>query len=176
MLFLTIQTRAGAVVAALLICSAFTLTPAAAHAKCIDVNQIIGIELPAGCLSPDEGSVLQMRVFRADLVVAALSCNAKAQYNRLVARHQEEFVRGGRALRALFSRLHNSEATRELDRFVTRLTNRASQRRLAARGYCRAMALVFEQAFALPSHKLKSYVMGRPVRTTINVASAATGN
>ena len=102
-----------------------------------------------------------MRMFLSDLVVAALSCNARNQYNRLVSLHQDELVQGGKALRALFNRLHKSKATRELDRFVTHLTNRASKQRLSTPGYCQTMSKVFEQALAQPSNGLKDYVMNR---------------
>ena len=145
----------------LLVVAMVLLSTVSASAKCLEASDIYGVKLPVGCLSADDGAVVQMRVFRSNLVVAALSCNARNQYNRLVSLHQDELVRGGHALRSLFNRLHKNKATHEMDRFVTYLTNRASKRRLSMTGYCQTMSQVFEQALAQPTNGLRSFVLGR---------------
>lgn len=151
---------------------AVALVPARADAACLADGHITGIEMPKGCLSADDGKILRLRLFRADLVVAALACNTKSAYNSFVARHEGELVRAGKALKALFSRLHKARATRELDRFVTHLTNRASMRRMKSSGYCRAMGRVFDQALALPPDTLTSFVQNRPVVAALTPTAA----
>jgi len=165
----------SAALAGLLVVALVSLSTAPASAKCLGASDINGVKLPAGCLSADDEAVVRMRVFRSDLVVAALSCNARTQYNRLVSLHQDELVRGGHALRNLFNRLHKNKAAREMDRFVTYLTNRASQRRLSTPGYCKTMSQVFEQAFAQPSNDLRSFVLGRAGMPTWDVTTLALG-
>lgn len=154
-------------VAGLATLAAVMLASLPAQAKCVAADEFGGVRLPAGCLTSDEGKIVRMRLFRADLAVAALSCNQQSQYNRVVNVHQNELVRDGRALRAMFNRLHKGKATRELNRFVTHLTNRASLRRLAAQGYCRGMARVFEQTVSLLPQDLMAYVLNRPVRSAL---------
>lgn len=137
--------------------------PTTAQAACVKAKDLGDIRLPAACLSPEEGRAVRMRMFRADLAVAALSCGQQSQYNNLVTRHQDELVRQGRALRAIFQRVHPRNAERELNRFITHLANKASLRRLGAPEYCRGMARVFADAQSQPRQGLTGFVGHRPV-------------
>ncbi|MEQ8668467.1 MAG: hypothetical protein RIC50_02620 [Rhodospirillales bacterium] len=141
--------------------------PQDAKAACIAAEDFADIRLPAACLTPTEGQAVRLRMFRADLAVAALSCQQQSHYNNLVTRHQDELVREGRALRSLFRRIHRGNAERELNRFITHLANRASLRRLASASYCRTMDRVFREAHAQPRQNLTAYVQGRPVMTAM---------
>jgi len=141
--------------------------PTTAQAACVKAKDLGDIRLPATCLSAEEGRAVRMRMFRADLAVAALSCGQQTQYNNLVTRHQDELVRQGRALRAIFQRVNPRNAERELNRFITHLANKASLRRLGAPEYCRGMARVFADAQAQPRQGLTGFIGHRPVITAL---------
>ena len=135
--------------------------PTTAQAACVKAKDLGDIRLPAACLSPEEGRAVRMRMFRADLAVAALSCGQQSQYNNLVTRHQDELVRQGRALRAIFQRVNPRNAERELNRFITHLANRASLKRLEQPRYCQDMDRVFQEAQAQPRQGLMAFVQAR---------------
>ena len=151
-------------------------TPSDANAACVPAEDFSDIRLPASCLTPAEGQAVRLRMFRADLAVAALSCQQQSQYNSLVTRHQAELVRQGRALMSMFRRLHRGNAERELNRFITHLANRASLRRLASQGYCSTMDKVFRDAHAQPRQSLTSYALGRPVMTAMAASAPSTAD
>jgi len=151
--------------------AAVVLTPQNAVAACAQAEEFGDVRLPVACLTPEEGRTVRLRMFRADLAVAALSCQQQPLYNSLVTRHQDELVREGRALRALFQRIHRGNAERELNRFITHLANRASLKRLEAPAYCQTMARVFREAEAQPHQGLTAYALGRSVKTAAMAAA-----
>lgn len=151
--------------AAALVVVAFA--PQAADAACAPGDDFADIRLPTTCLTPDESRAVQMRMFRAELAVAALSCHQQSQYNSVVTRHQEELVHEGQALRGIFQRVHHANAERELNRFITHLANRASLKRLTQPTYCQTMARVFREAQAQPRQGLLAYVQGNPANTSM---------
>ncbi len=158
--------------------AAIACTPDKAQAACVAAADFDGVRLPTSCLSPTETRVVRLRMFRADLAVAALSCHQQTQYNNLVTRHQDELVRQGQALRALFQRIHHANAERELNRFITHLANRASLKRLEQPRYCQDMNRVFQEAQAQPRQGLMAYVQartlqGEPVRHLAAMDTAA---
>jgi hypothetical protein len=153
--------------------AAVAFAPNGAKAACIAADDFADIRLPAGCLTANDGRAVRLRMFRADLAVAALSCKQQDRYNSLVTRHQDELVRQGRALRAMFARLHHGNAERELNRFITHLANKASLKRLEQRNYCRTMARVFDEAQAQPLKGLLAYVQGKRGAKGVRTADAS---
>ncbi|MCF3628546.1 hypothetical protein RJ527_10735 [Thalassospiraceae bacterium LMO-SO8] len=145
--------------------------PRSAHAACAPTGDFADVRLPTTCLSAQESQAVQMRMFRAELAVAALSCQQQSQYNTVVTRHQDELVREGRALRGIFQRVYRAGAERELNRFITHLANRASLKRLTQPTYCQTMARVFREAQAQPRQGLLAYVQGGTPTATSMMAS-----
>ncbi|MEQ8806212.1 MAG: hypothetical protein RLO05_11980 [Rhodospirillales bacterium] len=146
------------------------LAPQTANAACAPGDDFADIRLPTTCLTPDEARAVQMRMFRAELAVAALSCQQQSQYNTVVTRHQDELVREGRALRGIFQRVYRAGAERELNRFITHLANRASLKRLTQPAYCQTMARVFREAQAQPRQGLLAYAQGVPTNASMMAA------
>jgi hypothetical protein len=68
----------------------------------------------------------QFRALQSRLMVAALTCDVRSQYNDFVVRFQSALARNGRALDSLFRRLYGAAAERHLNRFITELANDAS--------------------------------------------------
>ncbi|MEQ8251035.1 MAG: hypothetical protein RIB41_07335 [Oceanibaculum nanhaiense] len=85
----------------------------------------------AACATPKENAALEARVLLSELMVAALSCNQRPSYNAVVARYQGEMAGTGKALKGYFARVHGARSSQELNGFVTRMANEASQRSLA---------------------------------------------
>jgi len=84
------------------------------------------------CSSPSEQQALSMRVLQTKLMVSALSCNAKPQYNLFVKRFQRELAPHGKALRRMFHRTYGKKARYHLDKFITGLANDESAVRISA--------------------------------------------
>lgn len=160
---------AAAAVAALTVVA---FAPQTAKAACVQTEDFADVRLPTTCLTPAESHAVRMRMFRAELAVAALSCQQQSLYNTVVTRHQDELVREGRALRGIFQRVYRAGAERELNRFITHLANRASLKRLTQSTYCQTMARVFREVQAQPRQGLLAYIQGAP--TTSSVMASAT--
>lgn len=155
---------AAAAVAALAVVA---FAPQSANAACAPTDDFADVRLPTTCLTAKESQAVQMRMFRAELAVAALSCQQQSHYNTVVTRHQDELVREGRTLRTIFQRVYRAGAERELNRFITHLANRASLKRLTQPTYCQTMARVFREAQAQPRQGLLAYVQGAPSATSM---------
>lgn len=87
--------------------------------------------------NPVERMAVRARVVQSEMMVAALSCGLRSQYNAVVAEFETELVSHGQVLRSMFTRTYGAGGQIALDRFVTKLANDASMRsNLARRAYC----------------------------------------
>ncbi len=77
--------------------------------------------------SAGERSVAVRRL-QTKLMVAALSCGAKSEYNDFVLHYRPHLKRHGTALKAKFRAEYGGSYQKRLDSFVTALANQASQR------------------------------------------------
>lgn len=82
--------------------------------------------LAAICPAPDEHDSLTVRALQSRLMVAALSCSARDDYNRFVHRYTPHLADHATSMRKWFRKLHGRGHKREVNRFVTRLANDAS--------------------------------------------------
>ena len=112
-------------------------------------------------LTQAEREALTVRHLQSDMMVAALSCQMRGEYNETVTRFQDELVRHGANLRALFRRTYGSGAERELNSYITRLANESSTRRIAAgASYCGEAAGQFARLDALSQTQLAAFSIG----------------
>ncbi len=112
-------------------------------------------------LTQAEREALSVRYLQSDMMVAALSCQMRDEYNATVTRFQAELVRHGSNLRGLFQRTYGSGAERELNSYVTRLANESSARRIAAgASYCNDAAGQFARVGALSQTQLAAFSIG----------------
>jgi len=80
------------------------------------------------CATASEQAALRSRAVQTDLMLAALNCDERARYNLFVQEFRQPLaVQSGR-MRAYFQRAHGGAATEDMNAFVTRLANMASQR------------------------------------------------
>lgn len=115
------------------------------------------------CAQPAEQAALNTRVLQSELMVAALSCNARGQYNRFVKKFEVELVANGRTMRRYFHRAYGRRGEAEVTRFVTRLANDASARSLNAsnNAYCAKARAIFDKVLALDPNELPDFVADR---------------
>lgn len=100
----------------------------------------------AACAMPKEKAALEARVLQSELMIAALSCNQRPHYNAVVTKYKGEMADTGKTLKQYFTRVYGGKSAPELNGFVTRMANEASQRSLAElNAFCGAAA----QAFAV---------------------------
>ena len=72
------------------------------------------------CVSPKDREALSMRLLQTELMVAALSCQRKSDYNAFIRRFEKELVVHGRNLKRIFKRTYGGKS-RQLESFVTRV-------------------------------------------------------
>jgi len=105
----------------------------------------------SACVMPKDLAALNARVLQTELMVAALTCGEKARYNAFVMSFKGLLGEHGRVLRGLFDRVHGAGGKRQLNGFVTKLANDASQESLAvAGGYCTTASALFEEVLNTP--------------------------
>jgi hypothetical protein len=118
----------------------------------------------ATCALPNEHAALSTRVLQSDLMVAALTCGERNSYNSFVTKFEAELVAHGKALRQYFTRAHGKGGRSEVNRFVTRLANKASARSIAqgSRAFCTAASSLFKEILGIESADLRTFVAQRP--------------
>lgn len=80
------------------------------------------------CPRPVEQTALDSRALQIELMVAALSCGKRSNYNAFVKKYQGDLVKHGRCLQSFFQRKHGAAGPRNLNAFITQLANQASHR------------------------------------------------
>lgn len=89
---------------------------------------------------------IEVRRLQTNLMVAALSCGARADYNAFVINHRSSLKKYGTAIRREFKRRYGKSGSRRLNRFVTRLANEASARSNADRDqFCADASTMFKK-------------------------------
>lgn len=80
------------------------------------------------CAGSVEQIALNSRALQTELMVAALSCGNRIRYNAFVIKYRGDLVKHGRSLQSFFQRKHGAAGRKNLNTFITRLANEASQR------------------------------------------------
>jgi hypothetical protein len=112
----------------------------------------------AQCASGPEAVALQMRTLQTRLMVAALTCDARADYNAFVGRFRPVLARNGRLLVSYFDRTHGRAGKQELNRFVTQLANAASAVSIEDRGaFCAEAEATFARLADMPAEALEAF-------------------
>ena len=95
----------------------------------------------APCVASDELPPLQVRMLQTELMVAALTCNQRTDYNSFITRFQPQLSSQGKSLQSFFKQKYGSGSAKALNGFVTRIANESSRRGMVQRGqFCRNAA------------------------------------
>jgi hypothetical protein len=112
------------------------------------------------CASQTDMAALNTRVLQTELMVAALTCGQRDNYNEFATHFRQTLVRQGKNLRSLFSRAYGGSANKKLNTFVTRLANDASQRSMTIRnGFCLFAEDLFDEAISTPTGEFSQLLL-----------------
>ena len=135
-----------------------------------------GSVLAATCNGGSDKAAFHVRALQTDLMVAALTCGAKPEYNSFARKFRNALVDHGMALKSLFQHLHGASAEKALNAYVTALANRASQRSIARRDqYCEHTLRTFTALSDLKPADLATFSMKRPI-SEVDVPSTCRAN
>ena len=96
-----------------------------------------------------EVAAINARLLQTEMMVAALTCDLRSQYNTAVRTFETDLVRHGKVLRKMFRRDHGASAQRRLDKYITQLANDASARSNHNRATsCRTATSLFADVLA----------------------------
>lgn len=97
------------------------------------------------CASRQERVALDVRAMQSELMVAALSCNKNAEYNRIVSMHRDRLAGAGKDMQRYFGRVYAERANANMNAFVTDLANKTSNISLniELHQYCQKANYVF---------------------------------
>ena len=99
------------------------------RAKTVAATLAVGLllgaagEAAANCVRASDLGAVQSRLVQTEMMVAALTCKRKDEYNHFVRKFQRELVARGEGLKTLFKRLHGGKSETRLNGFVTRLAD-----------------------------------------------------
>jgi hypothetical protein len=122
-----------------------------------------GTAIAATCDGRTDKAAFHVRALQTDLMVAALTCGARPEYNNFARKFQTTLVDHGHALKKLFQNSHGSSAEKMLNAYVTALANRASERSISSRDqYCEHTLRTFTALSGLNPTDLAAFSMKRP--------------
>lgn len=103
-----------------------------------------------------------VRFLQSELMVAALACDARQHYGTFVQRYKVSLVSSGRDLKNHFEKAHGQKkGFAELNRFVTRMANKASGR-MASLGadFCTGMHATYDRLLSSEDIQLAGFSLG----------------
>jgi len=107
------------------------------------------------CADQVERESLNVRQLQTQLMVAALSCNQRADYNAFVTRFRPALADHSDVMTGYFRRVFGKRSPHEINAYVTRLANEASALSIADRqSYCRASFTALTELLAAPTGDL----------------------
>src|SRR5574337_1311738 len=79
------------------------------------------------CLRPNERAAFDAAGLKTQLMITALTCDARQKYNAFVQRYQRELQTQERALQGYFARSYGARGQQRHDDYITSLANLQSQ-------------------------------------------------
>lgn len=123
----------------------------------------------ASCFTDAEWKAAHVKALQLDLQVAALECaNVEGasytnEYNSFVTRFNARLAAEGKILRAHFQRVFGTSSGKELDIFVTKVANNASDRSMQDMSFCANSADTFKAALSIETPALEEAALQRVV-------------
>ncbi|KZD12714.1 hypothetical protein [Oceanibaculum pacificum] len=145
------------------------------HKAAIALVAVLAMGVPqtvfAACAMPKERAALEARVLQSELMIAALSCNQRPSYNAVVTKYKGEMATTGKSLKQYFSRVYGGQSSAELNGFVTRMANEASQRSLAELdAFCGSAAQKFAHLMESKAKSFEEFAAVQPTAAAHGVA------
>jgi len=113
---------------------------------------LIGASAQAmACAGVDDRDGMAVRALQTRLMVAALTCDARGDYNRFATRFRQQLSVHGTRLRRYFRHAHGDRPEQALNLYVTDLANRASMLSIDDRaGFCATSRAAFGRLQGAP--------------------------
>lgn len=129
----------------------------------------------APCASTVDQTSLQVRMLQTELMVAALTCNQRLDYNAFITRFQPELTLHGKHLVSFFKQKHGAGSAKALNGFITRIANESSRRGMQKRGeFCRNAASIHASSKNIQSTGLAHYAKAQPFANLHGVKACPT--
>ena len=123
------------------------------------------------CTDPVAQTALNTRALQTELMVAALSCGNRIHYNAFVIKYRGDLVKHGRSLQSFFQRKHGAAGRKNLNTFITRLANEASQRSsITHAAFCANSSLLFNRLLSAKPVKLEKLLASSTTTSSHDIA------
>ncbi len=116
----------------------------------------------ASCATQAEAKAINLRALKSSLMVAALSCGQQSEYNAFIRKNQAMFSSDGQVVKGYFSRNYGSGGEYQLNRFVTKMANDASNSSMGqdSESYCAAMKETFGKLVSMDRSHVMDHAAG----------------
>lgn len=122
----------------------------------------VGASAATSCMRSNERMAIEVRAMQTDMMVAALSCNARLEYNAFVTRFRSVLASHSHTLNGLFTRMYGKAGEREYLRYTTALANQASLASVTDTAqFCTSTVATLRQAVTVTLEDFESFVVGR---------------
>jgi hypothetical protein len=116
------------------------------------------------CAKPDDVTAMQASAVQQQLMVAALSCDALAQYNSFVTAYQPELYAADRHLMKYFKRMKARGGEADYHAFKTRMANMSSTLSISNLAlFCQNARAAFDLALGPTKSTLAAFVATQPI-------------
>lgn len=120
------------------------------------------------CSDPAEQSHFEVTALKTELMVVALICEERDNYNAFIQRYRPSLIEADRGFTAYFNRALGRAGVRQLDAYVTALANSRQQgAQVLGSDFCPRNRVLFEEVAALGSAAdLAAYAAGKDLVPT----------
>lgn len=127
-------------------------------AVCILFKMNTADALTFNCARENELTALHLRSLQSQLMVAALSCGKRNQYNAFINKYNDELAHSGKTLIGYFKRVYRYNSQNKLDSFITALANEASSRSINNREkFCVYSSLLLQTLLMLNKEEFTDF-------------------
>lgn len=88
---------------------------------------LVPIQSWGRCANKNEMKALNFKSMQSNMMVGALACDERPNYNKLILRTREEMSDFGDVINAYFKKRYGSKYQDELDTFVTFIANKSTE-------------------------------------------------
>ena len=129
------------------------------------------------CTHPADRSAFDVASLKSQLMVTALTCDAREKYNDFVLRFRGELMRQEHALQYYFTRAFGRRGQQQHDDYITLLANTQSETGLHdGTLFCRRNAALLDEVLALPDNtRLADYAAAKQMQQPIELNDCTAG-
>ncbi len=131
----------------------------------------------ASCATNSEMQAMNLHALKSSLMVAALSCGQQTEYNSFISKNQSLYSSDSQNVKGYFSRQYGGSAEYQMNRFITKLANEASNVSMKQESvaYCSAMKDSFKSIAAMDREGVKKHAGGAQYASLHGLHGCGTG-